>query len=526
MRSNFWHIIPVAIIAFASSSAPGQNTCPIHELSIFDQGVAQGGAQSGAAVAVSGEYAAVGAPFDSAGAPNSGSVRLYRLSGASWQYQGALVASDGTTGDRFGAAIAMDGNILVVGAPDDDDAGANYGAVYIFERFGSLWIQTAKITPPGATTDDYFGRAVAVEGSRLVIGSTPLSPANRGSVYIYEKSGISWQSKATFSTSSGNLGAFVSLSGTRVAAAAQYNVSGSGHSTLYLFELTGSTWSTVASLTPSGGSWPTWGVAISGNSAFISGGGSGNVSRYAYSISGWQFSEVLPINGLNLPGGSGSSLAIHESSLIVGTRSSYPESDGRAFIYQPTPFGWRPAIAIDAEDSVASDPSFGVAVAVDGNHAVVGSPFATTASGPTGTATIFPSSTDFAFLSHGPPCAGTGGFAPVLKLSGCAVPSGSVTLNISNGLGGSTAIVGIGLQPFSQPMEGGCLLSITPVFPNVIVLPLFGAGSGAGAIQITAPLPPTIVPPVSIELQGFLVDSGVPHGYTTTNAVRMSIAAN
>ncbi|MBN1667874.1 MAG: FG-GAP repeat protein [Anaerolineales bacterium] len=45
-----------------------------------------------------------------------------------------LAASDPEGGDSFGSSLAIDGDTLVVGAFNEDGAGTNRGAVYIFER--------------------------------------------------------------------------------------------------------------------------------------------------------------------------------------------------------------------------------------------------------------------------------------------------------------------------------------------------------------------------------------------------------
>ena len=52
-----------------------------------------------------------------------------------WSEAQKLLASDGSQYDMFGISVALDGEVLVVGASSDDNAGgSNAGAVYVFVR--------------------------------------------------------------------------------------------------------------------------------------------------------------------------------------------------------------------------------------------------------------------------------------------------------------------------------------------------------------------------------------------------------
>jgi uncharacterized protein (DUF2345 family) len=58
-----------------------------------------------------------------------------------------ITASDGTSGDDFGASVAMSGNTIVVGAPGQ----VGVGAAYVFTGSGTNWNQVAKLTPSDGT---------------------------------------------------------------------------------------------------------------------------------------------------------------------------------------------------------------------------------------------------------------------------------------------------------------------------------------------------------------------------------------
>ena len=92
---------------------------------------------------------------------------------------GYIKASNIDLFDEFGSAVAIDGNTLVVGVPDEDSNGSdpsdnsaeNVGAVYVFVRENNDWTQQAYLKASNAEADDEFGRSVALNGNTLVVGA-------------------------------------------------------------------------------------------------------------------------------------------------------------------------------------------------------------------------------------------------------------------------------------------------------------------------------------------------------------------
>ncbi|MES1259532.1 MAG: FG-GAP repeat protein, partial [Gemmatimonadota bacterium] len=124
------------------------------------------GSQFGAALALTGTTALIGAPTDSGG----GSVRVFRRSpDGSWSAAGTLPASGLVAGDRFGASIAVDGDRAVVGAPSRKSK----GSVFVFRRAADgTWTQETE--QPAAETvrlGAQFGAAVGVKGDRVFVGA-------------------------------------------------------------------------------------------------------------------------------------------------------------------------------------------------------------------------------------------------------------------------------------------------------------------------------------------------------------------
>ncbi|RLG28818.1 hypothetical protein DRO03_08880 [Methanosarcinales archaeon] len=97
-----------------------------------------------------------------------------------------LTASDGATGDWFGDRVAISGDYAVVGACWDDDAGSDSGSAYIFKRNGTAWTEQAKITTSDGAAGDLFGDSVAISGDYVVTGANgdDATGSDSGSAYI------------------------------------------------------------------------------------------------------------------------------------------------------------------------------------------------------------------------------------------------------------------------------------------------------------------------------------------------------
>jgi len=81
-------------------------------------------------------------------------------------------------------SIAVDGNIIVVGAPHNDDKANLAGAAYIFEKTGgTAWDSGQKVMPSSDSTLNYFGGSVAIDNGTIVVGAYGRNPR----VYVYEK---------------------------------------------------------------------------------------------------------------------------------------------------------------------------------------------------------------------------------------------------------------------------------------------------------------------------------------------------
>ena len=134
------------------------------------------GDRFGYSVAVDGDIAVVGAYQDDSdeldGIVDSGAVYVFTRSGdVVWDAGVKLTASDRAPYDNLGISVAVDGETVVVGAPGDDDNGTDSGSVYVFTNTNGVWSQAAKLTASDGATFDYFGQSVAVSGDTILVGA-------------------------------------------------------------------------------------------------------------------------------------------------------------------------------------------------------------------------------------------------------------------------------------------------------------------------------------------------------------------
>jgi hypothetical protein len=148
----------------------------------------------GYVVATDGEWIALGAPRHQVG---RGEVHLYRQSGQLFVYVGVVVASDGTSNDNFGAALAVGGGLLVVGAPNADGAtSGSLGAVYTRTLLadGSIGPESKLFSAAPFPSMDAFGSSVALSDERLVVGSIFRWERSRssGAGQLFFRDGTAW----------------------------------------------------------------------------------------------------------------------------------------------------------------------------------------------------------------------------------------------------------------------------------------------------------------------------------------------
>ena len=163
----------------------------------------------GGAVAISGNYAIVGAEMedDAVAFENDDGDEEFIVglgSGKAYIFDvttGALVhtldnpnAHSNSDDDQFGDSVAISGNYAIVGAYAESDNGGDYsGKAYIFNvTTGALVHTLDNPNPAGSSLGDEFGRSVGISGDYAIVSATgedesPKTPTNynSGKVYIY-----------------------------------------------------------------------------------------------------------------------------------------------------------------------------------------------------------------------------------------------------------------------------------------------------------------------------------------------------
>lgn len=199
----------------------------------------------GAALALDGDTALVSAPFQNVGnRVGSGAVYVFVRSQGIWTQQAKLLASNPGSNDAFGDALALSGDTALIGGPYMDGVSENQGAVVVFNRTGSTWTETGPLQDPNGQAFGQFGLALALAGDLAVVGAPSRfsDTVLTGRAYIYRRVSGSFSLDQdligpSLSPDSG-FGEVVALSGDTVLVGAPYqmNVSGDSIGTVFVFE--------------------------------------------------------------------------------------------------------------------------------------------------------------------------------------------------------------------------------------------------------------------------------------------------
>jgi hypothetical protein len=150
------------------------------------------GAKFGWSVSISVDTAIVGAYSDDNTVTDGGAAYIFTRSGTTWAEEAKIVASDFKMFDEFGRSVAISGDTVIVGAWRERTVARASGAAYIFTRSGTTWTEQAKLIASDAELDDYFGSSVALEGDTAVVGAYWEGIYKDGAAYIFTRSGTTW----------------------------------------------------------------------------------------------------------------------------------------------------------------------------------------------------------------------------------------------------------------------------------------------------------------------------------------------
>lgn len=321
---------------------------------------------------------------DDGATTDCGAVHVFRLSGTTWAEEARLVPAVRTSGDAFGIAVAIDGETLVVGAYGEssglignpnDVSQAAAGAAYVFTRSGTTWSQQAYLKSSNPRSGYQFGASVAISGDTVAVGSPnessiatgvggddtdTMSPSS-GAVFVFTRSGATWTQqayvKATNTGDFDHFGQKVALSGDTLAVsspAEDSNAQGVGGNQANNASISAGA---VYTYTRVAGVW--------GAEEYIKATNAGATDSFGFS---------LALSGDTLVVG-----APFESSANVATPADNSATfAGAAYVYKRTAGVWAPEQYLKASTPGGvngpfdTGDNFGNSIALDGDTLVVG----------------------------------------------------------------------------------------------------------------------------------------------------------
>ncbi len=290
-------------------------------------------------MALSGEYAIVGAFKEDAGGTDAGAAYVFRRTGAnSWDGGTKLTAPDAQAGDLFGRSVALDGDYVLVGADGEGTGGSHAGAAYVFQRTGTnSWDSVFKIMAPDAAAENRFGYSVALDGDYALVGAfgEGAGGSDAGAAYVFQRTDTnSWDSgfKITAPDAQADnwFGYSVALSDRYTLVGAPLKDASAGAA--YIFNRGGpNSWSFVTKIVAFDAQESDW----FGNDVAIS-------LSSGYALVGAQREDAMG------------------------------DAAGAAYLFHPAVFpSWDVTVKLTAPDAQAGD-QFGISVALSGDYVLVG----------------------------------------------------------------------------------------------------------------------------------------------------------
>ncbi len=338
-----------------------------------------------------GDEVVVGAYNDDDLGSNAGAAYVFRLEDGAWREVVKLTASDGTIDDRFGHAVAIDGDVIMVSARDSDTFAEDSGAVYVFGRDGDTWVEVQKLAGSDTLAGDRYGTSLAIDGDHALVGAdrVDLVGQDSGAVYPLRRVGGTWETFDRIvpadAAEGQRFGSALDVSGENVVIGAW----GDGQAGLYagaayVFSFGGGGWQQVDKLmAPDAAENDVFGfpVVIDGDRVLVGAeyrdeaGGTDVGAVYAFRNSGgdWVASGKLTASDGGADDRFGYSLAIHGEHALVGSQDtqSPPTDSGAAYVFHWRDDVWSEVQRLTSTPQAELD-AFGSSAALTADHAFVG----------------------------------------------------------------------------------------------------------------------------------------------------------
>jgi hypothetical protein len=384
----------------------------------------------GTAVAISGDTMVIGA--ESAGGTGAAYVFVRDAATGVWSQQQRLQAHNAEPEDRFGHAVAISSDTIVIGAPSeagsatmvngaDSNSATLSGAAYVFVRSDGAWSQQAYLKASNSGAFDLFGISVAIAGDTIAIGAQgedgdaivvngvdSNQAVDSGAAYVFVSSGAIWAQQAYLKPenngSGHNFGASVAVgrNGDSIAVGApgENDADQLGHGSAYVFDRTDAAWEQTAlvkvgaphpgeafgSSVAIGLEWLAVGTIREPNVTTGDGAGAVHAFERANGFTtaqelmpndddpGDEFGHAVAIDGewilVGAPHEAGSARGVH----AVATRADNAAArSGAAYLFARRATGWTQLAYLKASNADSSD-RFGRSVAIHEGSLVVGAP--------------------------------------------------------------------------------------------------------------------------------------------------------
>jgi hypothetical protein len=368
-------------------------------------------ADFGRSVAIDGNLVAVGAGGADAGEtdggsiPKAGAVYLFERRGLDYFLEAKLIAPDASTGAEFGRAVAIRGNMVIIGARfaevevEPGNLLSKAGAAYVFRKTRGAWHLEAKLTSPTPANEDNFGRALAIQGNILVVTARKenIGADDVGAAYVFLYKGGRWIDEAKLTASDPAAGAYfgqsVATQGNLIAVGAR-NADPNGAGAVYFFHRLKNQWVETAKVPSPDGKTDdqfAFAITIEGNLIAVGArradlpGAKDAGAAYLFTMTGDDVTLPTKITASDAKAGDqfGQSIAMAGDVIAVGANRADIDGNkdqGAVYLFQRMGNEWVEEEKLTASAGMAGD-EFGYSLSAFGNLMATGAHLADSTQG-------------------------------------------------------------------------------------------------------------------------------------------------